>query len=125
MKSKLLWALSGILLTAIFALAWAPYFIKSYVQKHYTGVTVSNVRLGLHCLTFDKVSVIRAWLQAEVPTVTVDWNRNIKLYNGTVTADLDAKKDFTEEASGGKGSLEGQGFYIHVSKGGVQANLVD
>lgn len=124
MKSKILWTLSGILLCAIFALAWAPYFIKSYVQSHCDGVRVGNVRLGLHSLTFDNVTVNRDWLQAEIPTITVDWDRNIRLFGGTVTADLDAKKE-SEVSTKERGTLEGQGLYIHVQKGDVQANLVD
>lgn len=125
MKSKILWTLSGILLLAIFALAWAPYGIKRYVHSKYPYVKVGGVALGFSRLTFQNVTVSKGWVEAEIATVTVDWDKNVNLYGGTVHVNLDLKKEGPPSMETKMGSLEGQDLYIHAEKDGIQANLVD
>lgn len=124
MKKKLLWIISGTLLTLMFALAWAPFVIKSYVESHY-NVKVGNVRLGVSRLTFDGVEVNRGWLLAELKLVTVDWSRRVNIHGGAVTLNFDEKPEGANAGTDSDDTIEGQDLHLHVTKGDVQANFVD
>lgn len=125
MKTKLLWAFAGLLLTIIFGLGWAPYYIKSYVQGHYPGVKVGAVKLTFSGVIFSRVSVNRDGITADLIKVFADWSKNVAIHGGTVNVVVTDLPKAAERRSSRLGRVTGDGLSINVQKDGNQANLTD
>src|ERR1051325_8691395 len=114
MFKKLGWVALSLLLLVIFLLAWAPYGIKSYAERHYS-VQVGSVKLHWGRVDFFNVAVEREGVKGLLTRVEADWNHNIRVEGGQLMVDVDRLK--SSASSTKTGSLEGVGLVIVVRKG--------
>ncbi len=127
MKRKLVWALVALTLIGIFAFAWAPYGLKSYVQKTYPGVRVQNVFLRWSFVGFEGVQVDRPGIKGTLASVYVPWKtpddvRGVWVYGGKLDVDL-SMADQSSVSQRSKVNLQGTGLTVNVTKPGFTAQL--
>lgn len=124
MMRKIGWAFLALVLLAVFGFSWAPFGIKSYVEKHYPGVKVGTVLVRWGFLAFKGVSVDRPGVKGSLTWVLVDWDKNIKVHGGHLTVEPD---ELEKKPKGGesKSSLEGTDLRVTVKKGDAEGLLED
>ncbi len=117
---KLLWAFAALVLLVFFAFAWAPFFIRSYVEKNYQGTSVGDATLRWQFVVLNNVTLNRDNVKALIPTATVDWSKNIILYGGKIEVVLGSAQP--KNASETK-NIQGFGLDVDVIKGDAKAIL--
>jgi hypothetical protein len=122
---KLVWAAVALALAGIFAFAWAPLILRSYVQDHYPGIRIrGNVTLRWGYVAFRAIEVNRPDVQGTLDEVLVDWSKNVVIHGGTLNVDLN-KNEMTEHAMPSGGSIQGDGIAAHVIRRTFVADLKD
>jgi hypothetical protein len=119
---KLLWVFAALVLLIFFAFAWAPFFIRSYIERNYPGTSVGDASLRWQFVVLNNVSLNRDNVKASIPTATVDWDKNIVLYGGKVEVALGPAQAKNGNAAETK-NIQGFGLDVDVTKGSAKATL--
>lgn len=125
MTKKLVWALVALTLLCMFGLAWAPFLIKTKVEREHPGVRVGDVTLRWGYVAFTHVGVDREDVKGKLDRVMVDWDRNVRIIGGNLRVDVDAKKSESKKGNPSSSNITGVGLTVEVVKGNLKADLKD
>ena len=122
MVKRLVWGLAGVALLAILGFAWTPLIVRSYIERNYPGVRVmGNISLHWGSVTLTNVKLNRDRLTGVLNRVVVDFDKNAKIYGGTLELDLIDRDSKPSTPTGG--SITAEGLDVKVRKGEISAKL--
>ncbi len=119
--------LIAILLGAFLAFAWAPFGVKTYLERRYEGVTIGGVAIQLDHITLKKVLVSRSNVVGTLDEIQIDFNATgvtqILIYGGSLIVTEGSSVKGVPTGGGSLPPIIAAELQVHVKKDGHEANL--
>lgn len=110
----------GLLMSLPYGATW---YVRRYLHEHYPWMQPEAVRVVSHSeIVLEGVTFDRGWVKGRLDHVSVEVpSKIVRVQGGTVSADLDARKQGTGESS--TVNLTASGLTVTLTKGSSSAKL--
>jgi len=119
-KKNWIWGVVGFFWLSMLGLAWAPYLLQRYVERHYPGITIKGgVKIRWHYIELIKVNLDRPNIKGHLDSVIVDHDKKVWVQGGDVDLTLLGKASADAEET----DITAEGLHATIHKGSVKADL--